>query len=344
MRRTGLFCVGLVMFSCAPLPPIPFVTEADITPPVIIDMLLPSDQELELRFDETVRLVGEVRHSEGVALAGVEVAEAENEQAHAGLMRFTFLTSPSPGVEHHVEAQVSDRSGNHLRFLAHFYGPNSMLPAMIINEFTTQGSGNHPDLVEVRILSDGNLAGATLYEGVPGNWEQRFVFPAVSVAAGDYVVVHFKPEGIPEEVNELVSPSASGGLDANPDAWDFWVDQGSGLSGNNGVVALCENPLGGYIDAVLYSNRTSDSDEQYRGFGSRKVMERADALFEAGAWIAAGPLVAPEDAVDPEPSTATRSMARRSSGADTNSLADWHITPTRGLTPGFVNTDEVYAP
>ena len=215
---------------------------------------------------------------------------------------------------------------------------------MIINEFTTQGSGSHPDLVEIRVLSDGNLAGACLYEGVPGNWDQRYVFPDVTVSADDYIVVHFKPQGIPEEVDELVRPDVSGGYDAHPAAWDFWVTGGTGLSGNNGVITLCENPVGGIIDGVLYSNRTSSSDERYRGFGSTAVMERADALVAAGAWIAAQTQVRPEDAVNPEDSTATRSIARMSSGRDTNTKADWHITPTRGLTPGLPNVDAVYAP
>ncbi|MFW5688769.1 MAG: hypothetical protein ACOC1U_04275 [Spirochaetota bacterium] len=375
MKIFGLFCVVIVTVSCAPLPPIPFVTDADFTPPVILNMLLPSDRELEMHFDEPVRLVGEVIASGGVHVVSAEADDrasgghlgapsrasasrgaaerapandVNNHQTETGgargRVRFRFAAPPEPMTEHHVEAQVSDTSGNHLRFLAHFYGHNPMVPAMLINEFTTQGSGGHPDIVELRVLSDGNLAGVTLYEGVPENWEQRLVFPALDVTAGDYIVVHFKPEDIPEEHDELVSPDTSGGLDAHPDAWDFWVPEGSGLSGNNGVIALCENPLGGYIDAVLYSNRTSASDEHYRGFGSRKVMERADALFAAGAWRATGPLVAPEDAVNPEPSTATRSMARASSPEDTNTAADWHITPTRGLSAGFENTDEVYEP
>jgi hypothetical protein len=52
----------------------------------------------------------------------------------------------------------------------------------------------------------------------------------------------------------------------------------------------------------------------------------------------------PEDVVDPEDSTATRSMSRGSDGADTDTAADWHITPTSGYTFGGPNTDEVYEP
>lgn len=339
MRRLWLLAVGLTAISCAPLPPIPFVTDADLAAPLVTDLRLASPLELEVAFDEPVSVVSGPHGSESVGEVSVR---SDGEPAPA--VTFRFEEAPSPEREHHVEAQVADEAGNHLRFVARFYGQNPLLPAMVINELTTQGSGNHPDLVEIRVLTDGNLAGACVYEGVPGNWEQRLVFPSLDVVAGDYVVVHFRPEGIPEEVNETAVRDASGGLDASPEAWDFWVEGGTGLSGNNGAISLCENPLGGYIDAVLYSNRTSDSDERYRGFGSTKVMNRADALAAAGEWTYSGEAVAPEDAVDPDPSTGTRSMARGSDGEDTNSRLDWHITPTRGLTPGTVNTDEVYEP
>lgn len=337
MRKIGLLCLGMVTLSCAPLPPIPFVTDADVEPPVITSLSLAGPLELQVSFDEPVDLVSG-------PLASRDVKIADTRAAQNGSLAFIFERPPCPQGEHHVEAQVADAAGNHLRFVAHFHGLNALLPAMIINEFTTQGSGNHPDLVEIRILSDGNLAGACLFEGTPENWDQRFVFPSVDVVAGDYVVVHFKPDGTAEEVDELTAPDASGGKDASPEAWDFWLEGGTGLSGNNGVISLCENPLGGYLDAVLYSNRTSDSDERYRGFGRRDVMERADALSAAGAWRAAGDTIAPEDAINPDPSTSTRSMARSSSGRDTDTASDWHITPTRGITPGETNTDEVYVP
>jgi hypothetical protein len=318
--------------------------------------------ELRIAFNEPCELVaGSV--IEGESLAGVQVdvryvgtkstdsdaastsesADDAAEGARTHELSFVFSSAPDPGTEHALEAQVADKAGNHLRFVATFYGLNKAVPAMLINEFTTQGSGSHPDIVEIRILTNGNLAGSCIYEGVPGNWEQFFTFPDLNVEAGDFVVVHFKPQGIPEEINEVLRKDSSGGHDTSDGAWDFWVREGTGLSGNNGAITLCENPIGGIIDAVLYSNRTSTSDDRYRGFGSRAVAERADFLVTRDAWEADGQ-VRPEDAVNPDDSTATRSMARSTSGLDTNCRDDWHITPTRGLTPGAENTDEVYRP
>lgn len=335
MGRLWSFCVLFVTVSCVPLPPIPFVADADFAPPVVVGMQLADAVHLEVEFDEPVRLVEGPRGSSEISVAAASVDTTR--------LLIRMEAAPSPERVHHVEAQVADESGNHLRFVARFHGLNALLPAMLINEFTTQGSGRNPDLVEILILTDGNLAGAVLFEGTPESWEQRFVFPSVDVRAGDFVVVHFKPQGVPDEVTERLRADESGGYNASG-AWDFWVEGGTGLSSNNGVLSLSENANGGYLDAVLYSNRTSASDEPYRGFGSRAVMERADALQAAGQWIASGQAIAPEDAINPDPSTGTRSMARGSDPSDRNSGSDWHVTPTRGLSPGAPNTDEVHGP
>ena len=228
MRRLWLLCVGLMTTSCAPLPPIPFVTDADLGrtgrhgPPSSR-----APVKLEVGFDEPVSVDSEPRLRR---VGEDDPARAEETVAQISVVRFLFEVAPSPAAEHHVEAQVADEAGNHLRFVARFYGLNPfMLPAMLINEFTTQGSGNQPGPRRAPRPHRRQPRRSVLYEGVPGNWEQRFVFPSVDVVAGDYLVVHFKPEGIADEVNETSRRDASGGLDASPRAWDFWVD------GRNGV-------------------------------------------------------------------------------------------------------------
>jgi hypothetical protein len=338
MKNLFLICVLFVTISCAPHTPVPFVEDPDLSPPEVVTMELADAKTLIVTFNEPVEnLDSQILGSEGLGVITGELV-AEDRAS------FSFEHAADPGAESFLEAQVEDASGNNLRFIGRFYGLNENLPALVLNEITTQGSGNHPDLVEILVIESGDMAGVALYEGIPENWEQRIIFPPLQVAAGDFIVVHFKPDGIAAEQDELTDMSASGGKNATDTAWDFWVPEGSGLSGNNGVIALTKNPMGGYIDVFLYSNRTSSSDERYRGFGSTKVMERADAVAAAGAWVYAGEAVAPEDAVDPEDSTATRSMSRGSDTADSNSKADWHITPTSGISPGAANTDEVYQP
>jgi hypothetical protein len=183
-----------------------------------------------------------------------------------------------------------------------------------------------------------------LYEGTPGNHDDRLIFPAFKVVAGEFLIVHFKPEGIPEEINETETMDLSGGLDVSDQAYDFWIPGGTGISGNNGVLSLYERPGGEILDGVLYSNRTSDSDESYGGFGTLDSWERAEEIVADGGWIIAGDQVRPEDAVSPEGSTGTRSICRSSDSTDTDTASDWHIVPTLGFTFGHENSDEVYVP
>ena len=71
----------------------------------------------------------------------------------------------------------------------------------------------------------------------------------------------------------------------------------------------------------------------------------ASDLAEAEAWeTGIGEIPYPSEAVDVSESTATRSLCRDSVPQDSNTDSDWHTVPTRGLTFGKENTDEVYTP
>lgn len=332
-------CV-LLLCRCVPLEdPRPF-TPGDLRPPVFLGMMQGDEYSLALLFSEAVSL-----ETEPLACGpeGETIAIAETEEAGAEL-RLRLEEPPGPGERCTLTLRVADRSGNSLRALVPFYGLNTALPPMLLNEFTTRGSSTSPDMVEILVSAPGNLAGALLCEGVDGDSIQEIVLPPIEAAAGDFVIVHFKPQGIPEEVDETADRAESGGLKSHPGAWDLWVAGGSGLSGNNGVLALYERPGGRCIDGVLYSNRTSASDSDYGGFGSAAVLSRARALVEAGMWEAAEGEVRPEDAVNPDPSTATRSIFRMPHSPDTDSAADWYIAPTSGATFGEENGTEVHVP
>lgn len=340
--------------GCAPLEDTVYFADQDFTPPSMVSIEATGPTTIVARFTEdTTAETAHVSAELGGVSARADGPEITFETARAGEI----------GRPYQLEAVVADEAGNTMSFVETVYGFNPDVPTVIINELTTQGSGTHPDVVELRLLSGGNLGGLSLYAGAPGEHDGRIVFPAIELPAESYVVVHFKPEGVPEEVDEIEDPTASGGLDASDTGWDFWVPGGSGISGNNGAVSLYAQPGGRLIDAIVYSNRTSDSDERYRGFGSKKALAMVDRVAADGGWVPDGagtdpgaeagtgaspasttPILAPEDAVDPEDSTATRSISRGSDGADTDTKADWHITPTSGYTFGGPNTDEVYEP
>ncbi|TFG64074.1 MAG: hypothetical protein E4H36_03950 [Spirochaetales bacterium] len=320
--------------ACGPVADTRILNLSDTHPPVLLGVETRDSGTLILHFDKSTEIIT-MDIVPGLALSESVCQETD--------IVLSFSDSQAPGQEYSLEASVRDEKRNSMDFLTSFYGFNPDIPSLLINEFTTQGSGNHPDLVELFVLSRGNLAGVAFYQGTKTVWEDRFVFPGLIVSPGDYILLHCKPQGLPEELNEVSVRDSSGGLDASASAWDFWLDGGTGLSGNNGVLSVYANPYGAIIDAVLYSNRTSASDEDYRGFGSADTMEKADELAETGAWTASGDLAAPEDAVNPEDSTSTRSVCRNSLSGDTDGKEDWHIVPTGRYSFGRQNSDEVYA-
>ena len=338
-RASAALLSALLLSSagCGPIPDYRTLVEADIHPPDFLGIDTTDARTVVVRFDESVSPI------KGAVSVAPEVQVAEV-AADGAALRIRLDRDQQIGADYTLEAAVSDGSGNSTTLLTHFYGFNPTVPRLVINEFTTQGSDTHPDSVELFAGEAGNLAGVCLYEGMSDVWDDRYVFPSVAVEAGEYVIVHFKPQGIPQEISETTDRTASGGYDSSPLAFDEWVSGGDGLSGNNGVLSLYSSPGGRLLDAVLYSNRTSTSDTDYGGFGSKTLLDQATALAKAGAWSFAGDRIAPEDAVNPTGSTATRSICRDSHSADTNGRSDWHIVPTSGFTFGVQNSDAVYVP
>lgn len=327
----------IITNSCGPLSDYRQFTDRDIKAPIFISMGTLDERTLELQFSEEIASEPDYLFFD----PSVEISSLTVEKTK---IKILFKNDLEPGGLLKIEISVSDLYGNSLTLISDFYGFNSNLPDLIINEFTCQGSSSNPDKVELRVLSDGNTAGICIYEGVDTEWAQRKILPAIDVVQDDYIIIHFKPSGIPEEIDETEDTNISGGLNVHPLAWDLWVDAGSGLSGNNGTITLFSNPAGNFIDGVLYSNRTSISDENYRGFGSTKMMKKADRLYELEGWNAEEDLIAPEDAIDPEDSTATRSMCRNTAFIDNNTSNDWHIVPTSTASFGEINSNEVYIP
>jgi hypothetical protein len=339
MKKTSLifFCYTLILFSaCGPVADLSMGGEIDVCPPQFICIKAIDAGKIEVVFDESTSIETETLR----ICPSLDVTDITTDESSVIL----HTEAMKIGEKYSLSAVVSDQDNNSLSFAANFYGYNPDKPLIIINEFTTQGSKAHPDLVELKVLSDGNMGGLTFYQGMPADWTDRFVFPAFSVKQGDFILLHFKPEHIPAEINETKNKTESGGLDASASAFDFWIKEGKGISGNNGVLSLYNQPHGEIIDGVFYSNRTADSDDLYQGFGSTRNKERAFELYDAEAWTSSYSYIRPEDGINPDLSSATRSLCRSSVSTDTNSRNDWHIVPTRESSFGEENCDEVYNP
>jgi hypothetical protein len=335
--RAALLAAAVPAFlaGCGPLAD-NRVPAPDLRPPQVEAVQATGPGDIALRFDEEATLLPEKTViTPGLGVTGI---------AGTGRTVTVHVSPQTPGQPYVLETEAEDARGNSSRFLAAFYGWNGRVPGLLINELSPRGSGSHPDCTELRVMTAGNLGGVVLYCGTPGSFDARLIFPSCEVAAGSFIVVHWKPTGTGGEVDETADPAASGGFDASPTARDFWVPAGTGLPGNNGVVSLYERPGGRCLDGVLYSNRTSESDQRYRGFGEQAMLDRAEELLRDGGWSCEGAAVAPEDGVSPEGSTGTRSLCRMPGGSDTNRATDWHVVPTKKASFGAENCAEVYVP
>lgn len=327
---------AVCLAGCGPVPDPRAGYGRDLQPPGIEGVRAVGPRELEVSFSEEACVeASTLRIDPALSVLGVSPASQVVTIA---------VAEQSPGREYRLEATASDARGNATTFLASFRGFNPRVPRIVVNELTPRGSTAHPDLVELKVLTDGEMGGVVFYVGTPSSFDQRLIFPSFPVNAGAFIVVHCRPLGDPGEIDEVSDPSASSGIDAVPTARDFWLPDGKGLGGNNGAITVYDRPGGKILDGLLYSNRTSSSDSEWRGFGSAETLLRAEELARDGGWLAAGAKVAPEDAVSPEGSTATRSICRSSTSEDTDSKADWHIAPTRGASFGAENSDEFYSP
>ncbi|MDR1893972.1 MAG: hypothetical protein LBQ61_04665 [Spirochaetales bacterium] len=339
-RLFGLTILGgmILLGTCGQLPDYRSFADMDLKPPVLVLAGAPDALTVELTFDEAIDSEAELFPPPSLSLAGYRVEENR--------LIVELEHSQIPGTAYPLEGRVQDKRENSLSFLCYFYGYNPSPPVMIINEFTVEGSTTHPDVVELRVLSSGNAAGMALLEGVQNDYKDRFIFPSVELTEGEYVVIHFKPQGIPGEQNETGADlGASGGLDAGPGYRDFWVPGGDGLPNSHGVLSLCLYPGGPLIDGVVYSTGNSATAARYRGFGSAATLAQAEYLAAQGGWEVQGAEILPEaDAINPEDSTATRSLNRDTAGTDTNSKDDWHIVPNSKYTFGRANSPEIFSP
>jgi hypothetical protein len=319
--------------GCSGVPELPEMIGGDWQPPILTAAEARSRNTVALVFDEPVA-VREVNLDPEVAVTDA----AWQEDA----LVLTTVRDLAPGDLYWIDARVEDESGNMSSVLVSVYGLNPELPEVRINEFVCEGTGRHVDWVELLVLGDGNLGGLTLYEGSPGIWDSRYVFPAMDVAAGDFVIVHFKPEVLPEEVDETLDKGASGGNNSNDEAWDVWVGGGDGIPNTTGALSLTRHPAGAVMDGVLYTTKRYDASHEYRGFGLESQLQMMEELVALGCWKISGETVIPEDLVDPEDSTSTRSINRTPGATDSDSSADWHVGPTSSASPGWENTGDRY--
>lgn len=245
-----------------------------------------------------------------------------------------------PGSPLRVLLEARDRWGNSNTFLHTLYVPNPRLPRLQLTEVHINGSQSRPDMVEILILDSGNLAGAEIRDGIPGESCQSLVLPPTEVQAGDRILVHFKTGESEGEIDELRNKTQARAEGSSDQAWDYWIPGATGLTGTSGVVLIFEKPGGPCLDALGYSNRVSNPEDRYGGFGSRKMQEAMSWCAAQGVWKGSSQPLVPEDCVPSGGTTTLRTLCR-TEGKDTDSNSDWFTSAKASL--GEKNPGLAYA-
>ncbi|MDR2759101.1 MAG: hypothetical protein LBB78_06960 [Spirochaetaceae bacterium] len=232
---------------------------------------------------------------------------------------------------------VEDEEGNTLDVLIPFRARNARLPSFTITELRIEYSKPKAEFVEIKTKNSGNLGALRLFSASISMDTPIWEFPPVEVGENEYIVIHLRSieEGIVNETGTNLA--ASGGTDASPTARDFWVPGAVKLLHKTGAVFFMDQD-DRIVDGVLLC-------EDEAGWSKKEFMRTAAELLNSqGAWIGAGGVPGPQDAVVSKGTTATRSISRREARPDTNGKEDWYITATSKASPGRPNNPEVYVP
>jgi hypothetical protein len=224
---------------------------------------------------------------------------------------------------------VEDKSRNTLNVLVSFRTRNNRIPDLEINEIRTAYSRPRVEFVELKALTAGNLGALRLFAAYAQE-EPIFEFPPVEVKKGEYIVVHTRSidPGIVDELGTNLAESQ--GTDASNTARDFWIPGSAKLLHDTNAIYLMDQD-NRIIDGVLLASST------YKWRDS--VAAAAKEMALQGVW----PGSEPEDAVNADGNTATRTINRNETRKNSRSAADWYITVTSGATPGKPNNPGRYS-
>ncbi len=313
--------------------------ETDLRPPALIEAGPVGTRRFAVRFDEAVIPVKGSFAVDPAEIGPIEAnsspaAERDDGQktapgAPSTDLNLDFRLEMKPGADYRIAGEVKDAKGNTSRFVLAFTGWNGRPAGLALNELQTGRNSSvkspHRDYAELCCTKSGNLG------GVEVAWASsvklcRYRFPAAEVRAGDFVVLHFQPEGLAGELDETGSDTGiSGGVDSSAGGRDFWTKEG-GLPDENGAVAVYDRPGAVPVSGFFYGEQSKSGP-----LGSSKLADLVGEMAAAGVW----PLTDSgqpvwEDAFLWKPSS-SRSICRDPASGQ------WYVTAASGQSPGRDN-------
>ena len=264
----------------------------------------------------------------------------------------TSAQTPSTSYGVTVAHSVTDLQGTALTTpdAATFSG--FVVPAVVrINEFNANITGGC-DLIELRVVSSGSLAGFRILErtGIVANGEMNYAFPTMNVATNDIIVVHTNSSsatcnsgGATQETASITEqPAASfpGNFDV---AFDLWSSD-AGLNATDNVLTVVDS-LGTIIDAVFASDdpagisTAADTKQQAGVVGTANQWSPAFTTYDDTTFRKN----AVED-LNATSATASGNSIQRVDNSDDNNKADWTTGAGTLATFGLLNVGQTAFP
>jgi hypothetical protein len=320
--------------SCSTEQAIQKVLGASAETPVLLGVKALSLREIQFEFSKSVT----VRSlSFDPPLDILSIRDGKTGEESSALV--TLTETMQGGARIVADLLVEDELGNTLGALIPFRARNDRIPKLRITELRTEYASPKAEFVELRTLGAGNLGALRLFIAGTSMTDPVFEFPPAEVSAGEYVVVHLRTLD-PASVNETGSDlSLSAGVEALPDARDFWApDAVKRLRKTDAVLLLDQGDQ--VLDGALLSENPDNA-------WAKEDLDRAAKLLAAqGAWqnAAGSRSLSPRDAIPTKGATATRTICRDETAEDTNTASDWFIAATSQASPGKPNSDKRYEP
>lgn len=299
-----------------------FLPIGDARPPVLVDVNQVDSGLLELDFSEDVTMV-----TDSFVFQPKEIQM--NPAVEGTRIQVAFSPRLDPGTDCTLSGEAEDRAGNRLKFLISFSGYNEHPARLRLNEVqpgkNSSASNPHRDYMEFLVLENGNLGGVTV-EWASSVKSYRYQFPAAEVQAGECVVLHCAPEGIPTERDET-GPGCgfSGGIDASVSGRDFWTSVG-GLPDSTGVIAVRTREKDPVYEGLFYADTDKAGALESKAFGGLLIL-----LADANIWPSAGAAPAWEDAFVWKSSTSR--PLHRTEGEFSGKSA-WYVGEPGSQSPG----------
>ena len=271
-----LFCV--IPVSCKVSEEGILFVGGDYVSPTLDEVSVLDENTVQMSFSEKIRLknyvisqqVEEVcdsyEHSQTVELSpaimnatgGYGKVEADYSVSEDGcVITYEAADGFEIGRAYEIFGTVADKAGNSLTFCVPFIGYNSHLPKLVMTEVQPKYKKQKEDafrceFVEILALTDGNMSGLELIGAVDGA-AKKYIFPALTVKAGEVFVVHLRSagSGCVSEVDDLNESTA---LYSGKDVRDLWSENEKARLNDTADVIVIKNSVDGkLLDAFMYA-------------------------------------------------------------------------------------------